>query len=85
MGLSLGLLAMSTHYNEICHSFSKEFLKSIYLGLSYVLLAVCGLSLVAASRGSSIAVVHGLLGAVASLVAELRLYGTGFSNCGSQV
>ena len=47
--------------------------------------AVCGLSLVAASRGSSIAVVHGLLVAVASLVAELRLYGTGFSNCGSQV
>ena len=49
------------------------------------MLAVCGLSLVAASRGSSIAVVHGLLVAVASLVAELRLYGTGFSNCGSQV
>ena len=33
-------------------------------------IAPCGLSLVAASRGYSLAAVHGLLIAVASLVAE---------------
>ena len=84
MGLSLGLPAMSTHYNEICHSFLKEFLKSIYFWLYYVFLAVYGLSLVAAGKGYSLVMVHRLLIAVASLAAELRFYGTGFSNCGSQ-
>ena len=38
-----------------------------------VFLAVCRLSLVAASRGCSLAVVHGLLMAVASLAVKLRL------------
>ena len=72
MGLSLGLPAMSTHYNEICHSFLKEFLKSIYFWLYYVFLAVYGLSLVAAGKGYSLVMVHRLLIAVASLAAELR-------------
>ena len=36
-------------------------------------LAVCGVSLVAASRGQSLVVVHRLLTGVASLVTEHRL------------
>ena len=55
------------------------------------LFAALGLSLVAARRGCSVAVVHGLLIAVASLV-EHGLWGTqasvvvahGLSSCGSQ-
>ena len=43
-----------------------------------------GLSLGAASRGYSLVAMHGLFVAVTSLVAELRLYGADFSNCGSQ-
>ena len=84
MGLSLGLPAVSTHYNELYHHFLKYFLKSIYFGLYYVFLAVYGLSLGAASRGYSLVAMHGLFVAVTSLVAELRLYGADFSNCGSQ-
>ena len=57
----------------------------IFGGLHWVFIAACRLFLVAASRGYSLAVVHGFLVSVASLVAELRLYGTGFGNCGSQV
>ena len=41
-----------------------------------------GFSLVAASGGSSLVAVHGLLIAVASLVAEQGLWGVGFSSCG---
>ena len=62
----------------------KKIILFIYFWLSGFLL-LCGLFTSEASRGYSIAVVHGLLVAVASLVAELRLYSTGFSNCGSQV
>lgn len=47
-------------------------------------LAVYGLSLVAAGRGYSLVMVLELLVAVATLAAELRFYGTGFSNCRSQ-
>ena len=41
-----------------------------FFGLRWVFVAVCGLSLVAASGGYSSFVVRGLLIAVASLVAE---------------
>ena len=40
-----------------------------------MLVAVCGLSLVEASRGYSVVEVHGLLNAVASLVSEHGLEG----------
>ena len=58
------------------------FLKYIYIyiyWLCWVFVAACGLSLVVESRGYSLVVVHGLLIAVASLVAE-----HGLSNCGSR-
>ena len=45
----------------------------IYFWLCCVFVAVCGLSLVEESGGYSVIVVHGLLIAVASLVAEHRL------------
>ena len=48
-------------------------------------LLLCGLFLVMVSRGYSLVVVHGLLIAVASLVAELRLqdaWASGISACG---
>ena len=47
-------------------------------GLSFFFcnVSVLGFSLVAESRGYSLAAVHGLLIAVASLVAEHRLWGT---------
>ena len=48
------------------------------------LLLYMGFSLVV-NRATLCCDVCGLLFAVASLVAELRLYGTGFGNCGSQV
>ena len=45
----------------------------IYFWLCWVSIAVCGLSLVTAIGGSSQVVVHGVLTAVATLVAEQRL------------
>ena len=48
-------------------------LKNIYFWLCWVFVAVCGLSLVVASGGYSLVVVHRLLVAVASLVSEFRL------------
>ena len=45
----------------------------VYFWLCWVFVALHGLSLVTASRGYSLAVVHGLVIAVASLVAEYRL------------
>ena len=42
---------------------------------------MCGLSLVAASGGYSLDAVHRLLIAMASLVAERGIGGTGFSSC----
>ena len=47
----------------------------IYFGVRWVFIAARGLSRVAAERGSSLAVVLGLVIAVASLVSELRLWG----------
>ena len=49
------------------------FLKYLFIWLCWVLIAVLGLSLVAGSGGYSLAVVCGLLTAVASLVADHRL------------
>ena len=46
------------------------FLQFIYFWLCSVFIAVCGLSLVAASKGYSLTAVHGLLTAISSLVAE---------------
>ena len=46
--------------------------------LCWILVAVCGLSLVAQSKGCSLVVVHGHLIAVASLVAQHRLWTHGF-------
>ena len=48
------------------------FLKKFVLAV-VVFVAACGLSLVATSRGYCLVVVHGLLIAVSSLVAELGL------------
>ena len=45
----------------------------VYFTLCWAFIAVCGLSRAVASRGCSLAAVHGLLTAVASLVAEHRL------------
>ena len=42
----------------------------IYFGLCWILVAACGLSLVAVSGGYSVVVLHRLLIAVASLVVE---------------
>ena len=53
--------------------FFKKFFIITYFCLLWVLVAACGLSLVAASRGYSLDAVFGLLIAVASLVAEHRL------------
>ena len=50
-----------------------------FFWLCWVFVSVCGLSLVATSRGYSLIVVHGLLIVVASLVVEHRL-----SSCGGQ-
>ena len=49
------------------------FKKKINLFLTTLGLAVCRVSLVAASRGQSLAVLHRLLTGVASLVIEHRL------------
>ena len=46
-----------------------------YLWLRWVFLMTCRLSLVAASRGSSLVAVCGLLITAASLVADHRLWG----------
>ena len=56
--------------------------KKIYFWLHGVLVAAHGLSLVAASRGRQLVVVHKLLVAVASPVADHRLQGLAFSSCG---
>ena len=56
----------------------------IFPWLCWVFIVVWGLSLVATSRGCSLAVVHGLLRAVSSLVVELRLYSMGFGSCGTE-
>ena len=53
----------------VIHNFFK-FIYFIYLWLCWVFVAMHGLSLVAASRGYSLLRLHGLLLAVASLVAE---------------
>ena len=54
--------------------FDEEHLKKYLLwGLSWVFIAARGLSLVAASRGYAIVVMHWLLIVMASLVAEHRL------------
>ena len=57
-----------THFGT-CYSFFKVFFKFIF-GLQWVFGTVCGLSLLVASRGYSLAVVHRLLIVVTSLVAE---------------
>ena len=46
----------------------------LYFGLHWVFVAARGLSLVAASGGYSLAVVHGLLISMASLVTEHGLW-----------
>ena len=51
-------------------SLLKKFYLFTYLWLHWVLVAVLWLSLIAASRGYSLVVVHGLLIAAASLVVE---------------
>ena len=52
----------------------KNFLMYLFIfWLHWVFVAACGLSLVVASGGYSLVAVHGLIMAVASLVAEHRL------------
>ena len=60
-------------------SFTSIFFFPTCFWLHWVCVAVCGLSLVVASRGYSLDVVHGLLIAVAPLVLE-----HGFLACGLQ-
>ena len=52
------------------HYLFLKFIFIFYFWLLWVLFAVCGVSLVLASGGSSLVVVHWLLIAVAPLVAE---------------
>ena len=68
----------------IFKSFSFCFLKIIYLFFlaQWVFAAAHGLSLVAMSGSYSLVAVPRLLISVASLVAEFRLKGVGFSSCG---
>ena len=55
----------------------------IYFWLCWAFIAVCGLFLVAVSRGCSLVVMRGLLTAVASLFCRARaLRCAGFSSCG---
>ena len=56
---------------RVGHSLAAE--PRFHLWLCWVFAAVCGLSLVAASRGPLVLVVRGCLTAVASLVVEPRL------------
>ena len=56
----------------------------MYFWQHQVFIALHGLSLVVASRGYSLVVVHGLLIAEASFVAEHRLQVHGLNSCGSQ-
>ena len=64
---------------EMCRPWAAQGLKESgvyfinYVWLCRLLVAVCGLSLVAAGGGYSSAVVHGLLLVVASLVGECGL------------
>ena len=53
-------------------------MRIFFVWVLWVSIAARVLSLVAASRGYSLVAVHGLLIAVASLVAELRLLACGF-------
>ena len=84
--MDVGAIFLKKDYNsrnvkrkESCFSTSdmqKRFLKHylfIYFWLCWVFFAACGLSLVAESGSCSLVAVHGLLIAVASLVAEHRL------------
>ena len=68
-------------------TFNVSILYHLVFFNAYFFLAVLGLagfSLVAASRGCSLAVVHKLPITMVSLVAEHRLCHTGFSSCGSR-
>ena len=49
------------------------YLLFFFFWLFWVFVAACGLSLVSVRRGYSLAVVHGLLTGMSSLVAEHRL------------
>ena len=64
-----------SHDCELCTAHPMVFLKSllIYFWLCWVFIAVPRPSLFAVSGGYSLVAVHGLLTAVASLVAEHRL------------
>ena len=57
--------------------------KFVYFWLLWVFVAVQRLSLTVVSKGYSLAVVHGLLIAVLSLVAETGSRHMGFGSCGS--
>ena len=64
--------------------FKKNFIYLfIYFWLRWTFVAVCGLSLVAASGGLLFIVVRGLLIAVASLLWSTGSRHAGFSSCGS--
>ena len=51
----------------------EHLFKTLFIWLHWIFIAVCGLPLVAASRGYSLVAVLGLLIAVTSLVGEPRL------------
>ena len=53
----------------------------LFIWLLWLFVAMCGLSIVAASGGYSLDAVHRLLIAMASLVAERGIGGLGFSSC----
>ena len=61
------------HPGEGCYLRQWFFFIYLYFWLHWVFVAACVLSLVAASRGYSLVVIHRLLVVVASLVAEKRL------------
>ena len=89
---------VSVHFSSLSWPYAVPtaqilFSFSFYLFLAAFVLCCCrGLSLVAVSGGYTLAAVHGLLTAVASLVAEHRLQGVqasvvaapGLSSCGAQ-
>ena len=85
----LNCLLINKFYIYISTSpLSAIFLKHKFIHLFMAVLGLCCcvvLSLVVAGTGCSPVAVHGLLMAVASLLAEHRSLGrTGFSGCGSQ-
>ena len=53
--------------------YSEHLFKTLFIWPHWIFIAVCGLPLVAASRGYSLVAVLGLVIAVASLVAECGL------------